>query len=581
MAMRPTEITKLIRTYQVANRPIYVLGVFESGVTVYSQQVRALNLAFALMESERVKSFAWTKSDKTNLRNKKSIAIIGAGFAGLTVTAGLLKKYANADITIFEERDTLLPLQQGTDSRWLHPRIYDWPADESATNVAMLPILNWTAARASDVVVQILSKWTKLIGDMAKVPRAPMLRLYCNSRHLQVREVQENNARRVQIEWIGERRNPSDAGAVGEGVFAPKGGSEFFDIVILAVGFGLENNATVSYWRNETVGQPSLDQPTRTFLVSGGGDGAIIDLLRLRISQYRQDRILHELFADKPILVRHLRELYRKYAVRPRPGLFLALEDLAAAHSQDQGEFEVLRRKLMTRLRRDTDVILRLRVPTLVELFDAGKRMSFQNRVLVYLLYKCGAFFPTTAKAKAVIHQHRIPSKQIIRRHGPRPLRHVKRVLSADLFAPIKKKLEEVGTSAFSQPSRVAWSGGYFDMPGPLKDQGRADDTIKAEWRKEYLPGATALAATSFCAGIAGMLRSRHAEEGRLRVTLHRAISFGGEEMLQQACEYQGYEIASTASAAGRTFPARNATIGLAYTCRRIVRSNRNVERAN
>ena len=43
----------------------------------------------------------------------KKIAVVGGDFAGLTITAGLLEKGADAHITIFEERDTLLPFATG------------------------------------------------------------------------------------------------------------------------------------------------------------------------------------------------------------------------------------------------------------------------------------------------------------------------------------------------------------------------------------------------------------------------------------------------------------------------------------
>src|SRR5947207_2825940 len=78
---------------------------------------------------------------------------------------------------------------------------------------------------------------------------------------------------------------------------------------------------------------------------------------------------------------------------------------------------------------------------------------------------------------------------------------------------------------------------------------------------------------------LAGALRDAHPEPGRLRVTLHRAITVGDQELLQQACDYLGADDeAGSASTAARTFPAENATIGLAYTCRRIVRSLRKVK---
>ena len=59
-------------------------------------------------------------------------------------------------------------------------------------------------------------------------------------------------------------------------------------------------------------------------------------------------------------------------------------------------------------------------------------------------------------------------------------------------------------------------------------------------WRKEYLPGPTALAALSLCTAIAGLLLRDHKPDKRLRVTLHRTRMVGEEPLLQQCCEYVG-----------------------------------------
>ena len=67
----------------------------------------------------------------TRAEARPKLAIVGAGFTGLTLAAALLRKRTALEITIFEERDTLLPLQQGSDSRWLHPQIYEWPDEGS------------------------------------------------------------------------------------------------------------------------------------------------------------------------------------------------------------------------------------------------------------------------------------------------------------------------------------------------------------------------------------------------------------------------------------------------------------------
>jgi FlaA1/EpsC-like NDP-sugar epimerase len=107
--------SKVLAGYKLAtDTPLYLVGAFNENVTVLSQQIRALNLAWAMVEESTVPT-------RTDARLK--LAIIGAGFTGLTLAAALPRKRTALDITIFEERDTLLPLQQGSDSRWLHPQI--------------------------------------------------------------------------------------------------------------------------------------------------------------------------------------------------------------------------------------------------------------------------------------------------------------------------------------------------------------------------------------------------------------------------------------------------------------------------
>ena len=139
------------------------------------------------------------KEDAPVPGERASIAIIGGGFAGLTAAAALIKKGVHAEITIFEQRDTLLPLQHGSDTRWLHPRIYDWPADDSESAVADLPVLNWTAARASDVAAQILLEWGELVKPMQE-----LLTVYCNAQHLQIHE-RGPGEQGLTIEWVGDK----------------------------------------------------------------------------------------------------------------------------------------------------------------------------------------------------------------------------------------------------------------------------------------------------------------------------------------------------------------------------------------
>jgi hypothetical protein len=418
------EWLEALKAYQITDAPpLYVLGCFDESVTVRSQQIRALNLACGLIESFIVP----TRSEAT-----KRLAIVGTGFAGLTLAAALLIKQTALEITLFEERDTLLPLQQGSDSRWLHPQIYDWPADRSEESAAMLPVLNWTSARASDVVVQVLGEWRRLVDEAALGPDT--LRLYCNIRHLHIERCPDN-PEKAQLEWVGEPREPSTGHS--RSTDAATGQSNRFEIVVMAVGFGAEKEKGLSYWRNETLGQPSLTQSRATYLVSGQGDGAMIDLLRLRISQYRQDRILEELFHDKQSLFRELRRLRADVETDRITGrLFDQFDTLGSANTETQVEWDRLLGELRQRLRRDTDVVLHLKpeVRNLANLFDLSKRrMAFQHALLVFLLYRCGGFAPSTEEEQRLCKRLGIRPKHIVRRHGPDRRAQLTRLLAKEL----------------------------------------------------------------------------------------------------------------------------------------------------
>lgn len=559
---KPGEIAS---SHTLGHEPLlYALGSFDSRVTVLSQQTRALNLVWSMIETGVV------PVEKRDPPFK--IAVVGAGFAGLTFAAGLLRKGAACELYIFEQRDTLLPLQQGSDTRWLHPHIYDWPADGSEASAAMLPVLNWTAARSSDVVVQVLSEWAQIVEGRDSV------HLFCNTRHLQLTQCIDER-QRARIEWVGEKRRAAD-GTIRESEGSARGSSETFDAVVLAVGFGLEASKA-SYWRNETFGQPSLNEPRRTFLLSGQGDGAMIDLLRIRISQFRQDRILEELFGSRSALVAELK-LMREDFLKDATGLFERFEGLLAEGSPHRTDMVDVIAKLDRRLRRDTDVVLQLLVRNVAELLEpATSRMSFQNALLVFLLYRCGGFAPSTEKAPALKARFSIENDTVIERHGVRPLEQLRRMIPEGLFGLIEQQRKNDPKGFGLQTASPMWSGGYFGYTGREEDTGKIGDEQRRGWRKEYLPGPTALVATSLCGAIAGVIERMHPQAMHFRVTLHRVLSIHGEDLLQQACDYLGRGLEKASATAGRTFPAHAATIGAAYRTRRVVRTPRNVENAD
>ncbi len=533
-------------------RNLFVVGTFDSGVTILSQQVRALNLVWSLIEHGGI-------ADDED--EPKRIAVVGAGFAGLTVAAGFLAKSAPVELTLFEKRDTVLPLQQGCDTRWVHPHIYDWPAPGTEAPTAGLPLLTWTASRASDVAVQVLRGWQEVLQS---TPPQHDMRLYCNTKHLRITQVPRS--RQLRVEWVGERRDTSRP-TQDFGPHPAEGATRSFDAVILALGFGLESQSSVSYWRNETLAQPSLDEGLATYIVSGQGDAAMIDLLRLTIGEFRQDRILSELFSTRPSIYGSLQELSAR--VIGETNLFDDLERLVNDPASKVEADDVLV-DLSNRIRRDTSVVLHLKKKNLVDLF-AERRISFQNSLLVYLLYRCGAFYPSSVDLDDLVNSLSVPEERVIRRHGTARDDSIHSVLSGPLTRSLQTSISDKAGRRLQQPAEIRWPGGYFDSPFRLDSE--VAERVKATWRKEYLPGATEAMVTAFCSAISGYLESFHASTSRLRVTLHRALPLGREVLLQQSSEYIGLQLDAETAVAGRTFPNDHGTIGEAFLTQKVVRS--------
>jgi len=252
---------QLLQHFQVPSagvgEAIYLIGTFERRVTFYSQQVRALNLAYALFETGRLHIGA-------------KVAVIGGGAAGVTAALGLA--HLGAEVELVERADVLLPLQQGCRTRWIHPHIYDWPMDGAEDPNAGLPLANWRAGYAHDVA-------TELSRAFESAPNRAAIHLTLLA-HVSRLIVKSDKPR---LSWQGMSPN---------GRAITKSDVQF-DAVIVAVGFGLEDGTDTlpmsSYWRNDDLDQPVLRPgPERMrCLVSGNGDGGLIEVLRLRMRWFR------------------------------------------------------------------------------------------------------------------------------------------------------------------------------------------------------------------------------------------------------------------------------------------------------
>jgi hypothetical protein len=231
---------------------LYLLGSLNRHITVHSQQCRAINLIQAL-------------SEHGGGLDGKALAIVGAGFAGLTAAAYALES-TTARVILFDVSPR---------PRWLHPGIYDWPYRGALEPCTSLPVLNWRAAAAVDVAAQIGAEWERIAATKGLL----QLRL-----ETEVKAVSADLDGRLVLKLAD-------------------GQLEHVDVVVLAVGFGLERGGPgrVAYW-NDADGLDGIADGS-SVLVSGFGDGGLADVLRLCLPDIRQDSLI-ELVRHVPIETR-------------------------------------------------------------------------------------------------------------------------------------------------------------------------------------------------------------------------------------------------------------------------------------
>ena len=240
----------------------YLIGIFQEGITVYKQQIRALNIFHALV-----------KAGKIDLNNKEfAIGIIGAGVAGLSFAAAAAKM--DIKVTIFEKNAIHMNMQYGCDTRVIHPNIYDWPNKGSTSPYAQSPILDWKANTASNVAKQIVSSFR----NIKTASKNSELKTFLNCK---IEEIDDTPDGKIRIRFDLKS---------GKGVRS-------VNLLIFATGYGLEKgisdtSKTPSYWRNDEYAQTILVPGSKSYFLSGVGDGGLLDLFRLKVLGFSVDSFL-------------------------------------------------------------------------------------------------------------------------------------------------------------------------------------------------------------------------------------------------------------------------------------------------
>ena len=196
-----------------------------------------------------------------------NLLIIGAGAAG--VTAAIEGASRGILVTLIDTAPAAFTRQAGCSSRWVDPTQYDWPVDHWAKSVfpwtrPAMP-LSWRAGRANMLAIA----W--------------------------------GLALRTAIARYGTLLNVSfGTGLVGSptvsgttpaqlNVVFTSGISGYFDIAVSTVGFGTERTtsgtfSSYRFWDTDPLEQANYglpSTPSPSILISGGGDGALQDFIRV------------------------------------------------------------------------------------------------------------------------------------------------------------------------------------------------------------------------------------------------------------------------------------------------------------
>jgi len=370
---------------------LYIVGCFDRRITFYNQQARALSLVRALFELDK-------------LSPGRSVAVVGAGAAG--VTAAVAAARLGCSVTLFEKSDTILHLQATATHRFLHPHLYDWPELGAVESNAGLPLMDWQADFADKVIDQLRSEFED--------------------------EKRECKGRLNQSQALITDIHPRG----GRGPFQVRWelGQQEADVVLLTIGFGTEKDEPL-YWSGDNLTGPHAGG-ARKILVSGSGDGGLIDLARAALlspqppaQEFRHDQAIEWLTSDQDFQCAAYQMLLIDRNVRRQD---LDGDPAFSLYQQYVSRLRVprtLQAKLAALVRSNTGVTFNYRHPGVFSL-----ESSLLNRLLAFLLVQGKIIDPMqgeivkykTVNGKQSLTVKRAGGQQyskdfdlVVRRHGP------------------------------------------------------------------------------------------------------------------------------------------------------------------
>lgn len=252
---------------------IYRVGQYKP-VSIRDQIVRASYLVERLWSTNRLKA-------------SSKLLVIGGGAAGVTAAVKAVH-FGVTRVLVTDLRDRVLSLQANCTTRWLDPAQYDWPAshwDGEQWPIKEPPGFPYpTAAKLPPVVTleaDYADDWSaKFAFALSVYESAGSVNFVPNVRAVDWNFVSAKSCYEVQFDDAATRASKGSLDA---------------DIIIFAGGFGRElvsvpvwgssskKYSSIPFWADDAFETPTLGLSTLSqgMLVSGGGDGAMQDFIRL------------------------------------------------------------------------------------------------------------------------------------------------------------------------------------------------------------------------------------------------------------------------------------------------------------
>lgn len=247
-----TEIVLRIASLSIEN--VFVIPPAQSPTNFVTQQQRALSLISAL-------------SDEGFLARSSKVAILGGGVAGLTCALAI-ESSAGSDVTILSKYSKFEPFAQAI-HRYVHPTVSLWP-DKAPSMTTELPFLNWFAGDVYNVTRELAKQFSQS----------------CDTKFLSGIFI--------------KKLETTDNGLLLKGALSTSRRAdsyyqERFDLVIIAEDFGRDlvsaSPETTSYWQVDRLEDHARLGQFRNYIISGCGDGGLIDCLRLVFEDFGEGRM--------------------------------------------------------------------------------------------------------------------------------------------------------------------------------------------------------------------------------------------------------------------------------------------------